>query len=131
MNDHDLTFSDLRCKDLVSAGDGKKIGKICDLVLDPEGRIKGLVAPYGKKSWLGKGQDLFIPWRCIVKLGEDVILVDLRCEPPPPPPPPPAGIGIICSPQAKEPDQAPEKPDCDRKCEKCMLFDCAYRWKDV
>ena len=133
MNNNDMTFSELRSKDLINSSDGKRLGKACDIVFDSiTGKIRGIVAPYGKKSYFGKGQDIFIPFKCILKIGEDVVLVDVNCQqlkpesphcppkieecPPPKPPSPPAP----CEPQ---------RPDCDMRCEKCMLFDCAYRWK--
>ena len=133
MNNNDMTFSELRSKDLINSSDGKRLGKACDIVFDSvTGKIRGIVAPYGKKSYFGKGQDIFIPFKCILKIGEDVALVEVNCQqlkpesphvppkieecPPPKPPCPPAP----CEPQ---------RPDCDMRCEKCMLFDCAYRWK--
>ena len=134
MNNNDMTFSELRSKDLINSSDGKRLGKACDIVFDSiTGKIRGIVAPYGKKSYFGKGQDIFIPFKCILKIGEDVVLVDVNCQqlkpesphcPPPqieecPPPKP------TCPPAPCE----PQRPECDMRCEKCMLFDCAYRWK--
>lgn len=140
----DMTFTELRSKDLINSSDGKRLGKACDIVFDSvTGKIRGIVAPYGKKSYFGKGQDIFIPFKCILKIGEDIVLVDVNCQdlkhpdgipqgiPPhpshrpdcvPPCPPP-------CPPPPKPCDVEPQKPDCDLRCEKCMLFDCAYRWK--
>ncbi len=135
--DNDLTFTALRCKDIVNSTDGKRLGKAVDIVFDTSsGRVKGIVAPFSKKSWCGKGQDIFIPFKCILKFGEDIVLVDLngiQKDPPPIPPRVPfTADGCVTGSDCISASPAPPvgKPDCDLKCEKCMLFDCAYRWKD-
>ena len=35
----------------------------------------------------GRGEDYYIPWECVQKFGDDIILVDkpFRRDPPPPP----------------------------------------------
>lgn len=55
----------------------KKIGTVSDLELDlREGKIDAIVVPYNKKfGWLGGGTEIVIPWRNIVKIGADVVLV--------------------------------------------------------
>lgn len=121
MSEKDITFGELRSKDLVNACDGKKIGRASDLVFDVQsGKIRGIIAPFSKKSWCNKGQDVFIPFKCIVKFGQDVVLVDMNCHVDP------------GKPDCKEKGVSCEivRPNCDMKCEKCMIFDCAYRWKN-
>ena len=135
---NDMTFTDLRSKDLINSSDGKRLGKACDIVFDSvTGKIRGIVAPYGKKSYFGKGQDIFIPFKCILKIGEDIVLVDVNCQQlkhdhPPPvceeKPPCNSHQEQCCEPP--RPNCEPLKPNCDMRCEKCMLFDCAYRWKN-
>ena len=136
---NDLTFTELRSKDIINSTDGKRLGRAYDLVFDSvSGKIKGIVSPYGKKSYFGKSQDIFIPFSCIQKFGDDVILVDVDCnnlknDKNPPtcssnPPLPPA-VNCPSSPSNPTP-QCPQRPNCDMRCEKCMLFDCAYRWKN-
>ena len=72
-----LTFSQLRTKEVINTQDGRKLGKVCDVVLcHPENRWVGIVAPNGK-SWNPKKNGLFIDFRHIVKIGEDVILVNV------------------------------------------------------
>ena len=90
-----LTFSQLRTKEVINTQDGRKLGKVCDVVLcHPENRWVGIVAPNGK-SWNPKKNGLFIDFRQIVKIGEDVILVNVgtaqtkgKTQPATPPPPP-------------------------------------------
>ncbi len=72
----ELTFSDLRAKEVINTQDGRKLGKVCDVVLCyPENRWLGIVAPNGGFSFKKNG--LFIELKNIVKVGEDVILVNV------------------------------------------------------
>ncbi len=73
----ELSFLELRAKEVVNTQDGRKLGKVCDVVLCyPENRWLGLVAP-GNRSFGLKKNSVFIDLRHIVKIGEDVILVDI------------------------------------------------------
>lgn len=77
----ELTFSSLRAKEVINTQDGKRLGKVCDVVLTtPDNRWVGIVAPCGK-SWSWKKGGVFIDLRCIVKIGEDVILVNIGLPP--------------------------------------------------
>ena len=72
----ELTFSELRAKEVINTQDGKKLGKVCDVVLCyPENRWIGLIVPSGRG--FGKKQELFLELKNIVKIGEDVILVNV------------------------------------------------------
>ena len=73
----ELSFSELRTKEVVNTQDGRKLGKVCDVVLCyPENRWLGIVAPNGHGFGFKKG-GVFIELRNIVKIGEDVILVNI------------------------------------------------------
>ncbi len=73
----ELSFLELRAKEVVNTQDGRKLGKVCDVVLCyPENRWLGLVAP-GNRGLGFKKNNVFIDLRNIVKIGEDVILVDI------------------------------------------------------
>ena len=73
----ELTFSELRTKEVVNTQDGRKLGKVCDMVFCyPENRWLGIVAPNGHGFGFKKN-GLFIELRNIVKIGEDVILVNV------------------------------------------------------
>ena len=72
----ELSFSELRAKEVINTQDGRKLGKVCDIILCyPENRWIGIVVPSGRG--FGKKNDLFIELRNIVKIGEDVILVSV------------------------------------------------------
>ena len=72
----ELSFSELRAKEVINTQDGRKLGRVCDLILCyPENRWIGIVVPNGRG--FGKKNDLFIDLRNIIKIGEDVILVSV------------------------------------------------------
>lgn len=146
MNENDLSYCELRQKEVVNATDGTRMGRITDILFSrDDGTVSGIVVPLARKGVFGKNRDVFIPWRCVQKIGEDVILVQLTVEtdgslscgklPPPPPPPPPCGPRGGRERHGKESggkhEAAPAHPECDNRCEKCMLFDCAYRWAQM
>ena len=73
-----MKISDFQAKDVINIVDGKKMGQISDLELDlRQGRIEAIVVPsHGKFfGFFGGGADIVIPWRNIVKIGADVVLV--------------------------------------------------------
>ncbi len=73
----ELTFSELRAKEVVNTQDGRKLGKVCDIALCyPENKWLGIVVP-GGKSWGFKKNEMFIDLKHIVKIGEDVVLVNI------------------------------------------------------
>ena len=72
----ELTFSELRAKEVINTQDGRKLGRVCDISLCyPENKWIGIVVPGGKG--FGKKNNLFIELKNIVKIGEDVILVNV------------------------------------------------------
>ena len=72
----ELSFSELRAKEVINTQDGRKLGKVCDIILCyPDNRWIGLVVP-GSRGF-GKKNELFIELKNIVKIGEDVILVNV------------------------------------------------------
>ncbi len=98
----ELTFCELRSKEVVNMCDGKRLGNIIDLVYDSScARITGIVVPAEKTlfSFLKSNSVIFIPYQRIRKIGKDIILVELtpvnalnnvqKQDAPPPPSPPP------------------------------------------
>ena len=98
----ELTFNELKCKEVVNMSDGTRLGRVIDLTFDYETScVLGISVPGGKGAGLFKCKaDLFIPMCQVVKIGDDVILVKLaddtpsRPQPPRPPhhPPKPRGF---------------------------------------
>ncbi len=73
----ELTFLELRTKEVVNTQDGRKLGKVCDIALCyPDNRWLGIIVP-GSRGFGIKRNNLFIDLRNIVKIGEDVILVNI------------------------------------------------------
>ncbi|ETT74284.1 sporulation protein, YlmC/YmxH family [Paenibacillus sp. FSL R7-277] len=76
-----MKISDFQTKDVINIVDGKRLGQISDLELDlRRGVIDAVIVPgYTRFMGLfGGGADLVIPWRNIVKIGADVVLVKLE-----------------------------------------------------
>ena len=82
----EASFCELRKKEVVNLGDGKRLGKFIDVVFELQtGKILGFVLP-GANKFLGvfrTGDELFVPYQSILKIGDDVILVELSgaCAP--------------------------------------------------
>jgi len=75
-----MKISDFQTKDVINIVDGKKLGQISDIELDLRvGRIESIVVPSTGRffGFFGGGADVVIPWRSIVKIGADVVLVKL------------------------------------------------------
>lgn len=73
----EMSFSELRTKEVVNVADGRKLGRVCDIVFCyPENRILGFVVP-GQRGFGAKRTDFFIELKNIVKIGDDVVLVNV------------------------------------------------------
>ena len=76
----ELTFCELRAKEVVNMCDGKRLGNIIDLVYDSTcARVLGIVVPAEKTlfSFFKNNSVIFIPYNRIRKIGKDIILVEL------------------------------------------------------
>lgn len=73
-----MRLSDLQNKDIVNILDGKKIGKIIDVIIDEQGNMKALIVQRSKMFNVFSNQsEIEVKWEQIKKIGEDVILVNL------------------------------------------------------
>jgi YlmC/YmxH family sporulation protein len=71
-------ISDLQTKDVVNVADGKRLGSIGDIDINlSNGKIEAVIisGPGKVLGFFGKDEEVVIPWRNIVKIGADVILV--------------------------------------------------------
>lgn len=76
-----MYISEFQTKDVVNVSDGKKLGNIGDFDINvTTGKIQAIIINgQGKMfGFLGKDEELVIPWRNIVKIGEDVILIRMN-----------------------------------------------------
>jgi YlmC/YmxH family sporulation protein len=75
-----VKISDLRIREVVNVVDGRRLGVIKDIDIDlDEGQIRAIIVPgEGKVFGMfgGRGEDLYVPWENIRKIGIDVILVE-------------------------------------------------------
>ena len=72
-------FTLLRRKEVINICDGSRLGCVGDVELRlPEGEVKALIVfgPCRFFGLFGRGEDYYIPWDCIRRFGEDIILVD-------------------------------------------------------
>ena len=74
-------FSDLRYKEVIDIHSGWRLGYVCDAEIDQtEGRILSLITPGRSKFFglLGREDDYVLPWKCIARIGGDIILIDAK-----------------------------------------------------
>jgi len=75
-----VRLSDLQHKDVINIIDGSKVGNIIDIKIDSNGNMEGLVVEKSKFfiSMFSTKDELEIKWNQIEKIGEDVILVNVK-----------------------------------------------------
>ena len=72
-------FSDLRYKEVIDMHSGFRLGYVYDMEFDDkEGHIISLICPGRAKLFglLGREDDYVLPWHCIERIGNDIILVN-------------------------------------------------------
>lgn len=72
-------FSHLRRKEVINICDGRRLGFVGDLELKvPEGEVKALIVfgPCRFFGLFGMGEDFCVPWDCVQRFGDDIILID-------------------------------------------------------
>lgn len=77
-----VKISDLRAREIINIVDGRRLGLIKDIDIDLEGgKITAIILPGagGGKflGFLGKEEEIIVPWDKIIKIGMDVILVEV------------------------------------------------------
>ena len=72
-----ITFNELKEKEVINVADGKRLGRVEDVLFDKdEKRVVGVVVP-GERKLFKKVEDVFIPIEELKRIGEDVILVKI------------------------------------------------------
>jgi YlmC/YmxH family sporulation protein len=67
-------------KEVINVRDGCRLGYVSDVLIDPEcGMLKELLLPYrcGLFCMFKPDKEYRIPWCHVVRLGDDIILVDI------------------------------------------------------
>lgn len=72
-----MRLSDLQHKEIVNIVDGKRVGIIIDVVVDEKGYISSLVLEDRRGRKFSR-EEYNIMWNQIVKIGDDIILIDTR-----------------------------------------------------
>ena len=77
-----VSTQDLRNKEVINIYNGKSIGFVDDITLNLEkGTVEGIVIPQsggGLFSFFSRGSEIIVPWHCIRRIGDEVVLVELR-----------------------------------------------------
>lgn len=77
-----MLYSELKRKDVINIRDCKKLGRVCDMEMDPCcGCICRILVPGGNKlfSFFNLETVVSIPIKDIKQIGPDIILVDIEC----------------------------------------------------
>lgn len=72
-----MHLSELQQKEIVNIYNGKRIGTIVDAIVDEKGYIKNLILEE-KRTRKFSREEYNISWNQIIKIGDDIILVDTR-----------------------------------------------------
>lgn len=78
-----MRITELHCKEVICISDGRRLGFICDVEVElPSGNIIAIVVPGPCRLFgvIGRQDDYVIPWRCIKRIGPDIVLVDIQPE---------------------------------------------------
>lgn len=76
-----MNLSDLQNKEVIDISSGRRIGTIIDVVVSSSGMISKLILEDRKstRKFLSSGkEDISLEWKQIVKIGDDIILVDKK-----------------------------------------------------
>ena len=76
-----MNLSDLQEKEVIDISTGKRIGSIIDIIISMTGNISKLVLEDRKttrKLFSNTKEDIYLDWKQIIKIGDDIILVDSK-----------------------------------------------------
>lgn len=74
-------FTEIRCKEVINICDGSRLGYVSDIEVDiVTNCVVALIIPGPCRFFglFGREDDYVVPWNCIRKIGEDIILIE--CE---------------------------------------------------
>lgn len=76
-----MRVTEFHCKEVICVADGRRLGFVCDMEVEvPDGQVLAIIVP-GPCRFLGlfgRKDDFVIPWKCIKRIGPDIILVDVK-----------------------------------------------------
>ena len=72
-----MRLSELQLKEIINIYNGKRIGVIVDVIVEQNGQIQKLVLEEKRGRKFSK-EEYEISWNQIIKIGDDIILIDTR-----------------------------------------------------
>lgn len=72
-----MRLSELQQKEIINMVNGKRIGMIIDVIIDDKGYIKDIILEEKLRRKFNR-EEYTISWNQIIKIGDDIILVDTR-----------------------------------------------------
>ena len=76
-----MRLSELQNKEIIDITTGKRIGLIIDIMIDLGGKINSFVLEdkrLSRRFMASNREDMIISWNKIMKIGDDIILVDMN-----------------------------------------------------
>ena len=68
----------LQRKEVINICDGSRLGFVSDVdITVPEGKVVAIVVSGPKLFFglFGRGEEFYVPWDCIQRIGDDIILI--------------------------------------------------------
>lgn len=78
-----MRLSEIARKELIDFNEGRFWGPVgrADLMIEGEsGAIKSLVLGRGRFTGFAQSEEIAIPWSAIIKVGKDVIIIDIDSQ---------------------------------------------------
>jgi len=73
-----MNLSDLQTKEIIDITTGRRMGVIIDVIVDLSGKIKCLVLQEKRIKKFRASEESEVTWNEIIKIGDDIILIDPR-----------------------------------------------------
>lgn len=76
-------IAELRCREVINITNGLRLGFVNDVVINAStGQVVAILVPGPRKcfGFFGREDDYRIPWECIKRIGDDLILIEVCGE---------------------------------------------------
>ena len=76
-----MNLSDLQEKEVVDISTGKRIGSIIDVVISSKGNISKIILEEkkgGRRFLTSSKEEVYLDWQQLIKIGDDIILIDSK-----------------------------------------------------
>ena len=72
-----MHLSELQLKEIINISNGKRVGTIVDVIITTNGNIEKILVEEKRGRKFSK-EEYEISWEQIIKVGDDIILIDTR-----------------------------------------------------